>query len=429
MNNLENEQLTLYEGSDKTFSLNGKDFTVPARLDAFNYYRNTFKELATCYSDKASKKYIECVCDASSFFEHVLEIYNENLNAVIDCAIDVLVSDNILKYSVETFASTHQKTSCEVMEYCSQIYEEYETLKQSSAQTVQGISNLASSLLGQKSWVLGEFVSGMGEGLAESVSLSDEQLRTFFASIEPQKVFNGAYSDYWKVYLTLVYCLKEHNKDIWTPDEATTDEIDTTLQLLAKPNFPQDKVTDLILNLITKDPYRKEIYDLMKAKFGENEEVLNIIGYFGFTDYAESIFTADDFPKVEKITETPVESAEQGNANEQTSSETQGATSPIENTTETASEKKGLLSFVDKLDSEKVKKGLKIGVGIAAAGALLNGLAGGSSNTKSAYDDKKDLLGSSNCVLGKKDSRGRSQTCTDCSTFVRSKCTRYYTNR
>lgn len=427
MNNLENEQLTLYEGSDKTFSLNGKDFTVPARLDTYNYYRNTFRELATYYSDKASQKYIECVSDANSFFEHVLEIYNENLNAVIDCAIDVLVSDNIFQYSVETFASTHQKTSCEVMEYCSQIYEEYETLKQSSAQTVQGISNLASSLLGQKSWVLGEFVSGMGEGLAESVSLSDEQLHAFFVSIEPQRVFNGAYRDYWKVYLTLVYCLKEHNKDIWTPDEATTDEIDTTLQLLAKPNFPQDKVTDLILNLISKDPYRKEIYDLMKEKFGDNEEVLNIIGYFGFSDYTENIFTADNFPKVEKVTETTTESVEQGNANEQASSETQGATSQAQDTTANTSGKKGLLSFVDKLDSEKVKKGLKIGAGIAVAGALLNGLGSGSSSSTSSSSGKKDLLGSASCVLGKTDPKRKwyTRTCADCPYQVRSQCSRY----
>ena len=427
MNNLENEQLTLYEGKEKTFSLNGKVFTVPARLDAFNYYRNTFKELATYYSDKASKKYIECVSDASSFFEHVLEIYDENLNAVIDCAVDVLVSDNIFQYSVETFASTHQKTSCEVMEYCSQIYKEYETLKQSSTQTVQGISNLASSLLGQKSWVLGEFVSGMGEGLAESVSLSDEQLRTFFASIEPQKVFNGAYSDYWKVYLTLVYCLKEHNKDIWTPDEVTTDEIDTTLQLLAKPNFPQDKVTDLILNLITKDPYRKEIYDLMKIKFGENEEVLNIIGYFGFIDYAESIFTEGDFPKIELAKDTSAESVVSENVGGQEKVEPQGATSQAQDTTANTSGKKGLLSFVDKLDSEKVKKGLKIGAGIAVAGALLNGLGSGTSSSTSSSSGKKDLLGSASCVLGKTDPKRKwyTRTCADCPYQVRSQCSRY----
>ena len=311
------------------------------------------------------------------------------------------------------------------MEYCAEIEEQHKQLLQTSAGSIQGVSNLAGSLLGQKSWILGDLISGIGEGMAENVSLSDEQAKKLFEAIEPHRIFNLTCIDYWQVHITLVFFLQRHNRDIWAPNEVSSDEVDTTIKLLARPNFPQDKVTDLILDLVSKDPYRKEIYDLMREKFGDTEEVLNIVDYFGFTNHTEEIYKEEDFPKVEVASETSAESVEQGSANEQLGSETQGATYQTQGSTENTSGKKGLLSFVDKLDTDKVKKGLKIGAGIAVAGALLNGMTGGTSTGKSSYDEKKDLLGSSNCVLGKRDSRGRQQTCTDCSISVRSKCTRY----
>lgn len=398
MNNLENEQLTLYEGQDRTFSLNGKEFTIPARLDAFNYYRNKFRELAIYYTDKASKEYKESVCNLDTFLDKTVDIYIKNLHGVVDKVIDILVSDNIFECSDEVFIDTHKNISCLAMEYCAEIEEQHKQLLETSASSVQGISNVAGSLLGKKSWILGEFISGIGEGMAENVSLSEEQAKTLFESIEPHKMFNHTYTDYWKVHITLVFFLQRNNRDIWAPNEVAHDEVDTTIKLLARPNFPQDKTTDLILDLVTKDPYRKEIYDLMREKFGDTEEVLNIVDYFGFTNYTENIYMAEDFPKVEMSTETPTECIGQGNVNEQTSSETQEETTSEQGATETTTGKKGLLSFVDKLDNEKVKKGLKIGAGIVAAGAVLNVLGNSSSNSSSSssnddlikYMEKKD---------------------------------------
>ena len=398
MSNLENEQLTLYEGVDKTFSLNGKSFTVPARLDAFNYYRNKFRELAIHYTDRASKQYIESISDLDSFLDKTVDIYVHNLNAVVDKAIDILVSDNIFECSNEVFIDTHKSVSCLAMEYCAEIEEQRTKLLESSAGSIQGVSNIASSLLGQKSRILGDFLSGIGEGMAESVSLSDEEQRTLFNSIEPYKIFNYTYIDYWQVHMTLVFFLQRNNRDVWAPNEVSTEEVDTTIKLLSRPNFPQEKITDLVLDLVIKDPYRKEIYDLMREKFGDTEEVMNIVDYFGFTNYTENIYGAEDFPKVDMTTETPAESVRQGNTNEQTSSETREETTSEQGATETTTGKKGLLSFVDKLDNEKVKKGLKIGAGIVAAGAVLNVLGNSSSNSSSSssnddlikYMEKKD---------------------------------------
>ena len=51
MGNIMEEAFTAYTGSEKVFTLNGKELVIPARFDAFITYRTKFMKLAKACAD------------------------------------------------------------------------------------------------------------------------------------------------------------------------------------------------------------------------------------------------------------------------------------------------------------------------------------------------------------------------------------------
>lgn len=58
MQEIEDEKIEFYEGSDTTFTLNGKQIVIPANLDTFNYYRSKYRRLAKVCADEFVERYI-----------------------------------------------------------------------------------------------------------------------------------------------------------------------------------------------------------------------------------------------------------------------------------------------------------------------------------------------------------------------------------
>lgn len=60
----------------------------------------------------------------------------------------------------------------------------------------------------------------------------------------------------------------------------TGDEFNTLINNLKNPMFPQDKVSSVLAELISTYPFSSPCYDVAKQKYGETDEVKQIIEYF-----------------------------------------------------------------------------------------------------------------------------------------------------
>ena len=79
-------------------------------------------------------------------------------------------------------------------------------------------------------------------------------------------------------FLTLVQTLS-NNKVIEPINITKTNEFNTMIQNLQNPMFPQDKIADSLIKVITTYPFEIEGYRLMVSKFGQTEEVNQISNY------------------------------------------------------------------------------------------------------------------------------------------------------
>lgn len=394
MSNIMDEVFTAYTGQERTFTLNGKEIIIPARMDTFLHYRDKFYELALVCVQKAKDEYISTVHDLDSFRENYLAIYTRNLAAVAQKAIDILISAGIYTYTVDSFVKEHMAHAEFDKGFYAIMEESIRLTEEQNAKVSQGLVNGVTSLFGKKGGFLGSFVDGMTEGaVEEGTKVNEEQKIELYQRLKPHLVLNEMFRHFACVFVSLVAILRENGNDIWFPS-GKIDNLDAILQSISNPNFPQDKLTDTLIDLLLTDINENRLYEVIENKFGLTEEVQ---AFFAYTMYPEHFFclpySAEDFP----VQETPNPNVNSGSEENDTNETPPKQEQP---------KKKGIFSFGGRMDSESVKNGLKIGATVLAAGLAAKVLSGGgdggsnASNTKSNNGGmvRKDYYMTSACL-------------------------------
>lgn len=414
MDNIITETFKPYEGTEKTFSVNGKNLIVPARLDTYMEYRKRFKRLAKACSDKAAEEYIASVNDLESFMNKFPDIYKNNLKTVAEKAVDILISEGIYTVSADDLQNLHIKNYHIAVSDYQTMKESILLTAQNNARATQGLmSGLGSLFNGSR---MQGFVEGLNEGVVEAgTKLSQEQKTELFLRIKPVQLFQNVFLDYWNVSISLVKILNANGKDIWLSDSEEAGNMETIIKSMSNPNFPQEKILDIIFDIILKNPSEAAVYKLLEEKYGLTDEVKAIFDYFIYPEFNEIVYTEDDFPK--PIVATSSAQSAGSNNNEQQNSEQETQNENQEN-----APKGKFSSFINKLDGDKMKKGLKIGAGILAAKVMVAGAL--NNNSKSSdYDNgpqKKNYYGSQGCVRYR---ISRKNDCTGCT--LAPYCTRF----
>ena len=87
---------------------------------------------------------------------------------------------------------------------------------------------------------------GAEAGLLNSVSnLNQAQQAELYGRIKPDNLFDCVFTDYWRVFLSLVCLLNKNGKTIWYPTNTTTQQASNIFTNMSNPNFPQDKLIDV----------------------------------------------------------------------------------------------------------------------------------------------------------------------------------------
>lgn len=411
MSNIMDEVFTAYSGQERTFTLNGKEIVIPARMDAFLHYRDDFYELALVSVQQAKEEYISKVHDLDSFRENYLDIYTRNLASVVQKAIDILISNGIYTYNVDSFIKEHMVYVGFDKGFYSIMEESIRLTEEQNAKVSQGLMNGVTSLFGKKGGFLGGFMDGLTEGAVEECTkVNEEQKIELYQRLKPHLVLNEMFTHFVCVFASLISILRENGGDIWLPS-GKIENLDAILQSISNPNFPQEKLTDTLIELLLTDITENRLYEVIENRFGFTEEVR---AFFAYTRYPEHSFcthySAEDFPVQETPSPEMNSESEQNDTNEAPPEQEQP-------------KKRGMFSFGGKMDSEAMKKGLKIGAGVLAAGLAAKVLSGGgnsgsnaSSTSNSGGIERKNYYLSSGCLrLGSiSDKRKSSSSCAGC---------------
>lgn len=282
-------------GTQVVLTLCGKPITISPELDAYNKYRKRFEEYASRCLNGTISEYNSNISDLVSFLENFPDIYDKYLGLIVDRVIDACVIEGIWTCTKEDVFNTYKREVHSAMDIYDAITQMTQNTLENNQNTTAGIMSLVPNLSGG-----GFGLRGALKGIAKAAAfnavrdtiestairrtnISPAQQADIFGRIDPQDLQKRIYIDYSLAHLILVTILRKTGKQIWLPDQKTKSQMINAFKNISNPNFPQDKIPDVMIAIILSDPYNVEYYRFLISKFGENEEVKNIIEYFGYS--------------------------------------------------------------------------------------------------------------------------------------------------
>lgn len=284
-------------GSVRVFHLLDKTLEVPENLDVFNTYRKNFYDIADQCTKAARNEYNKKVQNLSTFLAFFPEIYGVHFGYVSQKAMDIIISEGLWTVTSDTLCDRHT-------ERFHLISDDFTTIGQNIALTLQAnhqaistimsfVPHLSGGGFGLKGAAKGIATASafnilrdsVESGLKNSVNnLNQGQQAELFGRINPDNLFERVFYDYWNIYLTLIDILNENGKNIWYPIPSAIERANNIFQNIAHPNFPQDKVLEVMLDIIKTNPYNTLYYRFLTDLYGETDEVMAIRNYFGYTN-------------------------------------------------------------------------------------------------------------------------------------------------
>lgn len=286
----EPEQWIPLTGTVKEFKLDGQTISVSQNLDACIKYRKDFKTLAEYYTEQFKFKYQKCVEDFDTLIHYFSDMYLEGLMPMINRAYSLLLPFGIFSVSVETFTSKHTNTYNRAIAV-------YETMGNIEVKKNQKAKNIGSQVGNAIQLQGGGFgIKGAAKGIAQAEifnlgmgmfgklveqqnRMTQEEKAMVFAEFKEDILFKEVYSDYFNTFLTMVQILSK-NGELHYIKTIPDDEFNTIIENLQNPMFPQDKVAPILAKLISSYPFEPICFEILQQKYGQSEEVIQIINYY-----------------------------------------------------------------------------------------------------------------------------------------------------
>ena len=284
------------EGKETALSLFEKELIIAPDRDAFNTYRLKFRNLAIKYTNKFIKEYNLLVINLETFVRYYPELYLSNLEYLINTAMDVLAAEEVWTQTTESFYKTHSS-------YHHAGIDTYNTVINSIDQTIQSNPALrrrcmsylpvANMVFSKDSDFMESAAAATGKNmLRETIRYNTSKAAIIYL---PQKaelfnrlslagVFQNVYIDYWNVFLSLIWQLRQSGRNIWWGTGEMSAKADNMLKNLSNPRFPKEKSEELITEVIDMYPYHKSLFFHLIKVNGDTPEISALRKYFGYTD-------------------------------------------------------------------------------------------------------------------------------------------------
>lgn len=286
-------------GTARKFPLCDKELEVSENMDIFNSYRLKFRELASICADNARKEYDKKVQNLLTYLEFFPKIYNSHLGILIKKALDIFISEGIWTVTEDSFTQKHLADFHLAIDTFSVTLESIELTSQANRRRMANIMSFIPNLSGGGFGLKGA-VKGIAAATAFNIvrdgaeaeliniasNINQAQQYELYCRIVPDNLFELVFTDYWRVFLSLVYLLNQNGKSIWWPTIEATQQANNIFQNMSNPKFPQNKLLDVFLDILKVNPYNAEYHKFMISQFGENEETSTIKNYFGYTDFS-----------------------------------------------------------------------------------------------------------------------------------------------
>ena len=282
-------EVKVYTGQSVSLTLEGQPISVSPELDVFNHYRLVFRQLAENASARLLRQYETRVRTIDDFLVRFDDYYIEERTPLLEAAFSVLTELGYYDITLESFANQHTKDYCLIVEDLNNMLENFNAAIEANQSRRARAFNLlpgvifgggVGGFLGAVAYNVG--VNAAAEAAIAKANVSRAQRAELFRRINTESLMNRAFTDYWRIFLSMTYTMKEHGFPVWYPTGEGTERIKNMASNLKAGRIPSSKVPEVFAEIVRTNPYNNDCFVSINNMYPENPEVIAINDYFGF---------------------------------------------------------------------------------------------------------------------------------------------------
>jgi hypothetical protein len=317
---IEHDEWGVVRGTERRFSLLGRELEIPVNMDSYNTYRKRFVELALKYTAQFELEYNKKVRDLITFMEFHPRIYRANLIPLVQEAVDVLIREGIWTVTPQMFLENQMDNFDLAFEDMLVMLESITLTAEENIKSLKNITSLVPNLSAfgfglksaAKSIAVATAFNLVRDGLEDmalqnAANLQPSQQYELYNRINPEVLFSNVFADYGNVFMTLVDLLTHYKRDVFVFDDDVLKDAHSIFINLQNPVFPQEKEKEILVRIMRSSPYIEEYYDYIESKHRNTEEINAIKSYFS-PSYAYEIQTKPPARPVQSIVQIPLKS-------------------------------------------------------------------------------------------------------------------------
>ena len=125
-------------------------------------------------------------------------------------------------------------------------------------------------------------VNKIAEADIRNANVTPKQRAELFGRINFNSLMERAFTDYWRVFLSMTWQLNRKGIDVWYPNERDNESATGLFGNLTSGMLPPDRVPDLLVTLLKLNPYADDPLRYIQQCVGVTYETAPIFEYFGF---------------------------------------------------------------------------------------------------------------------------------------------------
>ncbi len=280
-------ELPLYEGQAVELPIPGGVVHVSPELDAFNFYRKTMRCYAIQQSNMLREEYYREIRDLDSFLTRFPHIYTKHRFPLLDAAMNNIVASGIYDLSFEQFEAQHTEDFCLCGEDVEIMVESFNATidanRERKAQTYNmmpgiifsgGIGAIAAA------FAVNVAVNKIAEEDIKRADVTPRQRAELFARIDTGALIERAFTDYWRVFLSMIWEMRKRGAQIWYPTEENNRRAEGIYSNLVSGRLPYDRIPEMTSAVLAANPYTDGIGDFLRRGFVPTPEINAVLEYF-----------------------------------------------------------------------------------------------------------------------------------------------------
>lgn len=279
--------MNYYSGQAVSLPFLGHTLTVSADMDAFNHYRKEFRKLARVQLQGLRQQYVSRIVNLDAFFIDFPVMYEFYRQPLIDAACGILMQAGIYDVSVQQFTNEHVRDFCLCGEDLNVMIDSFnktiEANQESKARGYNMLPGFIFSGIGGFAMALATnvAVNAIAEADIRNANVNPRQRQELFGRIDPNVLLHRAYLDYWRVFLTMTWTMRQRGLPVWYPTEETNQRSDGIFQNLNSGRIPANKVPELTCALLQTSPFNDDYLAFVQQRFGRTDQTVAVLDYFG----------------------------------------------------------------------------------------------------------------------------------------------------